>query len=996
MTNRGMVVMGLVALGASLVAGAAGAQGSDSTLLGFLHFRSIGPANPGGRLDGIAVATTDPSLMYLAYATGGLFKSTNRGTTFEPVFTSYGSASFGSIAIDPTNSNIVYAGTGEDNNRQSSSFGDGIYKTVDGGKTWANIGLRETQTIASVVVDPRHHDVVYVAAAGHLFGPNADRGIYKTVDGGKTWRRVLNVDENTGFTDLVMDPSNPDVLYAASYQRRRSGCCYNGGGPGSGLWKTQDAGGHWTRLTGHGLPADQMGRIALAIPQDDPRVIYAQIEAGPAGTEGGAAAEGAPAEFAGRGGYDWCNNSGAGGRGGAAPKLDPSRSGLYRSADRGATWTLMSNCDARPSYFSQVAADPHDANTVYVAGLHASVSHDGGKTFRELSRAAGMGEPTHVDIHAIWIDPRDSRHLMLATDGGLNVTFDGGETWAQPATVSVGETYWVSADMRRPYHVVTGLQDNGVWGGPSGTRSADGAILNAHWYGIRQNDGFHTAVDPSNYNIVYGESQDGGAVRYDLATGDTTSVRPVAPRVAGAGVQASAEASGSRCVDGRIIAGGATARGRGRGNANPRANVINAQPGEAYRFNWNTPIMLSPNDPNIFWIGGNRLFKSNDRGDTYTESADLTKNMDRCQVRVMGVPGNESQLSKNDGITSYSTIISISESPVTPGVVWAGTDDGNVQVSRDGGMHFTEVGRNIAGLPAGALAGDDPYWISSIEASHFDSATAYVAVDGHRTDDLHPYIFVTHDLGRTFQRVTGDLPSSDNVQVIREDPKNPRLLYVGTEFGMFISLDAGATWNRARGGFPTVRTDDILIHPRDGDIIVATHGRGIWIGDDITPLQQFGERERSADPHLFDVRPAVAYRRDYEADQCRPTLPCLGQAVFAGENAPAGTAISYYVPSSAAGTARVTVTDISGRTVCESQVSASAGINRVQWTLSDFRRGAPAGRRGGASGTAAGRCDGSSGAATAPPGEYTVTLSVGGHEDRRVVQVLEDRWIGER
>jgi photosystem II stability/assembly factor-like uncharacterized protein len=980
-------------LAAQSPAETAPAAARSDPLLAPFHFRSIGPAGPGGRIDDIVVAESDPSVIFLAYATGGLFKSVNNGTTFTPVFETYGSASFGDVAVDPANASIVYAGTGEANNRQSSSFGDGIYKTTDGGSTWTNIGLKETQTISRIVIDPRNPDVVYVAANGHLFGSNPERGVYKTTNGGRTWEKIKYIDENTGFTDLAIDRSNPNTLYAASYQRRRSGCCYNGGGPGSGLWKTEDAGHSWTKLTGNGLPAGTYGRIALDVSRSNPNVVYAQIEVGEVGTENAVAAagEGAPVG-SGRGGVDWCNNaSPAVGRGeeeGPAVRiaLDPRRSGVYRSDNRGRTWSLVSNCDERPLYFSQIKVDPQNPNTVYVAGSPASRSLDGGKTFSALSRAGGNAEPGHVDIHSIWVDPRNSKHLMLATDGGLNITWDQGKTWDQVTTMSVGLSYWVSADMRRPYVVYTGMQDNGVWGGPSATRAAEGVILNSAWFGVNPGDGFHTAVDPTDYSVVYAESQNGTAIRYDLRTGAQQSFRPVARGAAGRG----ADAVAGSCVDGRTGRGG----GRGGRGGAAQGNVVNATPGDQYRFNWNTPFALSPHDPNIVWFGGNRLFKSYDRGETYVASADLTKQIDRCKVTLMGARGDKSQLAKNDGVTSYSTIISISESPVSPGVVWAGTDDGNLQVSRDGGTTFAEVGENLPGLPQGALVGDNPYWISRIDASHFDAATAYVAVDGHRSDDLRPYVFVTHDYGRSFQPLTNDLPAYGNVQVIREDPKNENLLFVGTEFGLFISLDAGKSWEKFRSNFPTVRTDDILVHPRDGDLIVATHGRGIWIADDITPLQQLTPAIRMQSAYLFDIRPAVAYRHDVEADRCRPTLPCLGQSVFAGENAPHGTAINYYLNSAVPGGVTVSISDITGRMLCTSSGPAAAGINRIQWTLSAPMVASQAGGR--ASVAPETSCNRNGDFATVAPGAYTVKLSAGGKEISKIVQVLEDRWLGAR
>ncbi|MGH7615717.1 MAG: WD40/YVTN/BNR-like repeat-containing protein, partial [Gemmatimonadaceae bacterium] len=794
--------MGLSMLVASQLRAQRPAPAAADALLAPIHFRSVGPAGPGGRIDDIEVAPSDPSTIYLAFATGGLFKSENNGTTFQPVFESYETASFGDVAIHPTNPNIVYAGTGEANNRNSSSIGDGVYKTVDGGKTWTNVGLRETQTISRIVIDPRNPETVYAAANGHLFGPNPERGIYKTVNGGKSWSLVKFIDENTGFTDIAIDPSNSSVLFAASYQRRRSGCCYNGGGPGSGLWKTTDAGKSWTRLSGGGLPGGTYGRIALGIARSNPRIVYAQMEVGAEGGDNAAAGgnDEGPAG-GGRGGFNWCNNGYAqtarvrNGDSTAMPAPDPRRSGLYRSDDGGRKWTLVSNCDERPLYFSQVSVDPQNPNTVYVAGSTAAKSLDGGHTFALLGRAGGNGEPSHVDIHAIWVDPANSRHLMLATDGGLNVTWDQGKTWNAVVTMAVGQSYSVSADMRRPYHVYTGMQDNGVWGGPSATRSAEGVLTNAAWYGVYQNDGFQTAVDPSDYNIVYGEAQNGNVNRFDLRTGIAKSIRPVA------GGRAGGPAAGT-CVDGRITGGGRGGRGGGRGGTAAVGNVLNAEPGEQYRFNWNAALALSPNNPSTIWVGANRLFKSINRGETYVASPDLTKHIDRCTVTLMGVRGTEPQIGKNDGVTSYSTIITISESPVAPGTVWAGTDDGNLQVSRDGGLTFSEVGKNITGLPRGALAGENPYWISRVEASHFDAATAYVAVDGHRSDDLRPYVFVTHDFGKTFLSATGDLPSFGDVQVVREDPRNRNLLYAGTEFGLFISVDAGATWSKMHGGFP--------------------------------------------------------------------------------------------------------------------------------------------------------------------------------------------------
>ena len=976
---------------------------SANPVLAPFRFRSIGPASMGGRIDDIAVFDKDPRIIYIGYAMGGVFKSTNGGTSFTPVFEQYPSASIGDIAIDPTNANIVYVGTGEPNNRQTSSFGDGMYKSTDGGVTFTPIGLRETQSIARIVIDPRRPSTLYVASPGHLFGPNAERGLYKSTDGGTTWQKSLYIDEQTGVTDVVMDPSNSNVLYAASYQRRRSGCCFNGGGPGSGLWKTTNGGRTWTRLTTGGLPPGQLGRIGLDVSRSNPNVVYAQIETD--GADSAAVVTGGAGAGGGRGGYDWCSNATVN-KGFAAstpdsarkvPALSRYRPGIYRSEDKGRSWTLVSNCNGRPMYFSQIRVDPTNDQRVYIANVQAAKSLDGGRTFAPIDSGRGFGNET-VDQHAFWIDPSQPDHILRGSDAGLAVTWDQGATWEYVHTMATGLAYWVSADMHRPYNVYAGLQDNDSWGGVSATRSRNG-IRDHQWFRVGGGDGMQTAVDPSNRAMIFAESQDGNTQRTDLRTGLSKSIRPTAPP-AGRGAGA-APAPGS-CVDGRLIPpaapagtavggpggpGGGGFGGRGGG----AANVVNARTGDTYRFNWNTPFQLSPHDPSVIWLGGNRLFRSRDQGDSWIASADLTKQVDRCTVTLMGVKGSAPQIEKNDGMTSYSTIISVSESPVVAGIVWAGTDDGNLQVSRDHGATFTEVGRNITGLPMGALTGENPYWISRIEASHFDAATAYVAIDGHRSDDLTPYVFMTRDYGATWSSVAGDLPRRGNVQVIREDRRNRQLLFVGTDFGLYVSMNGGSHWEPFMTGYPTVRTDDILIHPRDGDLIVASHGRSLWIADDITPLQQWTPAVAAAPATLFDVRAAVAYATDVRQD-----IYTGGEKQFEGENPARGTAIHFYLGTGVTGDAKIAISDLTGRAVCETVMPAKAGLHRVQWTLvappltngpascaGGTPAGGPAGGRGGASTAAA-------------PGSYLVTLTVGGASYTKPVQVLDDRWMNER
>jgi hypothetical protein len=545
---------------------------------------------------------------------------------------------------------------------------------------------------------------------------------------------------------------------------------------------------------------------------------------------------------------------------------------------------------------------------------------------------------------------------MIGNDGGLNVSWDQGKSWDYVNTMATALAYVVSADNRHPYYVYIGLQDNGSWGGPSAVRGR-GGIMNSHWYGIGGGDGFYTAVDPTDHNIVITESQDGATNRYNLAEGGRgRSIRPSA---------------GGRGRGGQGGGGG----GGGRGGGTP--NVLNAVQGEQYRFNWNTPVILSPHNPKIVWLGGNRLFKSYNQGDTWVASEDLTKKIDRTTVAVMEAPGTVTQLSKNDGVVAYSTIITISESPVMPGVVWAGTDDGNVQVSRDGGLTFTEVGKNMPGLPPNNL-----HWISRIDASHFDQGTAYVAVDGHRSDDLKPYVFVTRDFGKTFQNISSNLPESGNVQVVREDPKNRDLLYVGTEFGLYISLDGGKKWQKFMNNYPTVRTDDILVHPRENDLIVASHGRSVWIADDITPLQQLTQAVRDSDATLFDIRPTIAWLNDQQNNQ-----QVGGQKVFEGENAPRGAAINYYLKSAATGDVKVTITNATGATIRTLDGPKTAGINRVMWNLAPQPQ---AGQQQGGFG------GGRGGGGAVEPGTYNVTLEVAGKKFTKPLQVLQDRWLNER
>ncbi|HEY8461033.1 MAG TPA: hypothetical protein VIM99_11665, partial [Blastocatellia bacterium] len=764
---------------------------SDDPILKSFRWRSIGPASMGGRIDDIAAVESNPSVYYIGFATGGVWKTVNNGTTWEPIFDIYPTSSIGDIAVCQSDPNIIWVGTGEPNNRQSSSFGDGVYKSTDGGKTFVNVGLKETQTIARIVIDPKDANIVYVAALGRLFGPNKERGVYKTTDGGKTWTNVKFIDEDTGFTDIVIDPVDSKTLYAASYQRRRTPWGFNGGGPGSAIWKTTDAGRTWTKLEGNGLPEGLLGRIGLDVSRSNPNVVYAQIEVGASAGTGG----GGPGGPGGGGGQQAQSNQ----------PPDPKRSGVWRSDDKGKTWRIMSNNNNRPMYYSQIRIDPKNDQIVYTMGAPLYKSTDGGKTFQVIQ---GVG---HSDHHALWINPNNANHLILGNDGGLNVSYDQGETWELINTIAASQFYAVAADMRKPYYVCGGLQDNGSWCGPSQTRTAavgggsgaGGGIVNADWYRIGGGDGFYVQIDPTDYATIYVESQNGAINRLDLRTGRSVSIRPRAaqrPRGQGGG-------------------------GFGFGGVNPlQSNIVPAPPeGEQYRFNWSTPIALSPHNPRVVYVGANKLFKSLDRGDSWTASIDLTKRIDRNKLSIMGVEGDKPMASKNDGVANYGNIVTIAESPVLPGVLWVGTDDGNVQLSKDGGATWTNVADNVKGITGN-------YQVSRVEPSHFDAATCYLAIDNHRNDDLKPYLFVTRDYGATWTSIANNLPIG-NINVVREDAKNKNLLFVGTEFGVFVSINGGAEWKKFMTGLPTVRVDDLLIHPRDNDLIAGTHGRGVWIID---------------------------------------------------------------------------------------------------------------------------------------------------------------------
>jgi photosystem II stability/assembly factor-like uncharacterized protein len=853
-----------------------------------LHFRGIGPATPSGRVDDLAVLESNPAIFYVAGATSGVWKTENMGTTFTPVFDHEGSSSVGDIAIGPSDPNLLWVGTGENNNRQSSSWGDGVYKTTDGGRTWKNMGLRASRQIARIIIDPVDFDVVYVAALGDLWGAGGERGVYKTTDGGQSWRRVLHVDDDTGATELVMDPQNNKVLYAATYQRRRQPWGMNGGGAGSAIWKSTDAGTTWTKLE-NGIPAGPKGRIGMDIYRANPNVLYAKIE-------------------------------------------HATESGTYRSDDAGASWRKLSNENPRPMYFSQIRVDPQTDSRIYSLGVSLAISDDGGRTWRN-DGATNI----HVDHHAMWINPSNPDHVVLGSDGGVAISHDRSKTWVYMTNLPFSQPYKVSFDMQTPYHVCTGLQDNNTWCGPSAVRTNSG-IINDDWYVISGGDGFQPLMDPTNPRIVYGESQDGRMSRIDRLTNERTTIRPEPPE------------------------------------------------GEsAYRWNWDTPMLLSPHDPKTIYVGADRLFRSADRGHTWQAiSPDLTSNTDRTQLEIMGVKDPDVRIARNDGVTTWSTLVSIAESPARAGVLWTGSDDGVVSMSPEGGKAWTNVTDKISGVPAKT-------YVSRIAPSRFEARTAYVTFDGHRGGDYGTYVYVTTDLGSSFRSIAGDLPKGEVARTITEDLKNPDVLYLGTETGLWVSLDRGKQWTRIKANLPTVPIYEIAIHPRDNDLILATHGRGIWILDDLAPIQQYAKSDGAA-AFAFEPSPAIAFNA--ANDQMKGFE---GDRRFLGPNPVPGVTLTYRLRSDAKDV-KWTIRDSANSVVREisgdaTQTARKAGLNSVAWDLR-VQPLPPLRTQQQGQGGGGGFGGGGTNGPFVLPGTYRATMTVDGQEANSVnVVVTGDRDI---
>lgn len=782
---------------------------SPESLLQSMRWRNVGPAVFAGRVVDVEAVDSDFRYVVVASASGGVWKSSNAGTTWAPIFDNYGSASIGDVAIFQKDPNIIWVGTGEANNRNSVAWGDGIYKSSDSGNTFQHAGLKDTFQIARIITHPTDPAIVYVAAIGNLWGPSGDRGLFKTVDGGKTWAKLAGglpdattSDVKSGAIDLVMDPADTNVLYVAFYQRLRRPWRFDSGGPHGGIFKSTDAGKTWTKLT-TGLPAGDTGRVGLAVYRKNPKIVMAIIEHGnrPAPDS---------ADFA---------------------DMTKLGTGIYRSEDAGKTWKFVNRYNHRPFYYSQIRINPTNDKKVYVLTTNFMWSDDGGHTMKPAPVSFEGG----LDHHGLWIDPANGDRFYLAKDKGLTLTQDHGASFVFFDNMPIAQFYAVGVDMRDPYYIYGGTQDNGTWGGPHFSRDVRGT-LNDSWWKLHWGDGMFIQIDPADWRKTYTEAENGSARRYDVLTREVESSRTIANL-------------------------------RDYIPANTQGPTRQGWPA-GLRFNWRAPLVMSPHNGQTLYLGGNHVLRSVDGARTWMIiSPDLSTN-----DPVKTDPRSGGLTPDTSGAEVHCTVVALSESPRVPGLIWAGTDDGNVQVTRNGGATWTNVRANIPGVPASI-------WVSGIEASHFDEGTAYVTFDGHRSDHLTPWIFKTTDFGKTWTSMAGNLPANQPLYVVREDLKNRHLLFTGSEFAVHASLDGGRSWTRLGNGMPTVATHDLVIHPRDGDLIAATHGRGFYVLDDISPLQQWSDKVASAPAHLFEQRTATIWN-----DQSRGGA--RGQLLWAAENPP--------------------------------------------------------------------------------------------------------------
>ncbi len=756
----------------------------NSSTISALKFRSIGPAMASGRIADFAVNPNNHSEYYVAVASGNVWKTTNHGITWSPIFDNYGSYSIADVELDPRNSNVVWVATGEYNSQRVIGYGDGVYRSDDGGKTFKNMGLKNTEHIGRLAIDPRNSHV-YVAAQGPLWGEGGERGLYKSTNNGETWEQILKIDENTGVTDILIDPCNPDVLYAASYQRRRHVFTLIDGGPGSAIYKSTDAGKTWNKLT-NGLPSGDVGRIGLTLSPVNPANVFAIIE------------------------------------------LPEYKGGTYRSTDHGASWSKMSDyVSTSPQYYNRLFADPKDENRIFSVDTYSRYSSDGGKTWTNLA----LGD-RHVDDHALWINPNDTEHLLIGGDGGIYESYDLGQTWRHIPNLPVTQFYRIAVDNTEPfYFIYGGTQDNNSMGGPSQSIDADG-VTNADWFPTNGGDGFFSQIDPKNPNIVYAEAQYGYAVRYDKLSGETMQIKPAEPE------------------------------------------------GEAYRWNWNSPLIISPHSNTRLYFAANKLFRSDDRGNTWkVVSPDLSAQIDRNNLKVMGKVQFPDAVAKNGSTSLFGAIVSLNESPLKEGLLYVGTDDGLIQISENGGDSWTKYS-SFAGVP-------EMTYVSCLLASQHNENVVYAAFDGRKLNNLKPMLFKSEDKGKTWKNLVANLPTNGSVYTIAEDFKEPNLLFVGTEFGIFFTNNGGKEWIQMKSGLPTIPVMDIKIQKRETDLVIATFGRGIYILENYSPLRLLSDENLKKNVFLFPVKDALIFNpRDSKYGQ--------GADYFRAKNPSIGAKITFY------------------------------------------------------------------------------------------------------
>ena len=824
-----------------------------------LQFRNIGPAFCSGRIADFAVNPSNHSEYYIAIASGNIWKTTNSGTTFSPIFDNYGAYSIGCLALDPNNPFLVWAGTGENNHQRALGYGDGVYKSTDGGKSWKNMGLKDSRQIGEISIDPRNSNIVFVAAEGSAWGPAGDRGLYKTTDGGKTWKKVLEISENTGVNNVIYDPRNPDVMYATSEQRRRHVYTKIGGGPESAVYKSEDGGETWNKIMS-GLPGVHIGGMDIAISPVNPDVLYLIMEAA------------------------------------------EDKGGFFKSTNRGASWNKMNDYNASGQYFNEIYCDPKNVDKVYSMDVVSKVTLDGGKTWN----AIGLSN-RHVDDHAMWIDPTNTEHFLIGGDGGIYETFDGGSSYDFKENLPITQFYRVNVDNSYPfYYVFGGTQDNNSMGGPSATISRDG-IKNDDWFITNGGDGFWTAVDPENQNIVYAEAQYGNMVRYDRASGEAIDIRP-------------------EPLKGELT----------------------------YKWNWNTPLFISPHKNTRLYTAANKVFKSDDRGDTWEViSDDLTRQIDRNSFMAMGKYWSIDAVAKDRSTSLFGTIISLAESPVKENLLYAGTDDGLIQVSEDG-----KTWRKIS-----EFSGVPEYtYVSDICPSKFDENIVYASFDNLKRDDFNPYVLKSVDKGKSWTSISSNLPKNGTVHSIEQDFVNPDLLFVGTEFGIFFSINDGESWTQLKNGIPTIAVKDIVIQERENDLVLATFGRGFYILDNYSPLRDLNKELLNKEAHIFPIKDALMYHQSGGRYG-------QGETYFKADNPEYGAVFSYYIkdvpktlkqirkekekelfkdskpipqPSNEELIAEkmekspyliFTIKDNEGLVVRKLTTSASKGVNRINWDL---------------------------------------------------------------